>query len=146
MVEVGVENTYADDIKSFLVSIKQPGELEKYDSELLKVVESLRLSSRMQQFFEEFANSPVQFFRDWLMAQKNDYKIMSDTIDGPDGLDPSNPASSSENNLFKEQLLNDSTYFTKPWISEAVTRYYGDLVIAQQNELYAKKQQQQKQK
>ncbi|MEN2497676.1 MAG: SWI SNF, matrix associated, actin dependent regulator of chromatin, subfamily d, member 2 [Marteilia pararefringens] len=123
--DVGTENRYSDDIKNWLLGLKEKSDFEKLDIQIEKCLDNIRQASIAYNFFTDFSQNPIEFFREWMVSQQNDMRIMKSGIVLPDISDDegnSIPASY----MSRDDLLNSSKCFQQPWVVEAVRRYAAD--------------------
>ena len=105
--------------------MKKKNDLETIDLSIEKYLEDLRQSKIAYQYFSEFSTNPIGFFREWLVSQQNDLRIMENGVMDPDVYGDDGRAVPGSY-LARDEILNCSAHFHKPWVNEAIKRYISD--------------------
>nr|XP_006824916.1 PREDICTED: SWI/SNF-related matrix-associated actin-dependent regulator of chromatin subfamily D member 1-like [Saccoglossus kowalevskii] len=115
-IDVEVDDTLKEQMKSFLLSTTSQQEIAALDNKIHETVETINQLKNQREFMLCFARDPQEFINEWLMSQSKDLKIMTDVAGNPE-----------------EERRAD--FFFQPWAQEAVSRYFYGKVQQRRAEL-----------
>lgn len=115
-IDVEVDDTLKDQMKSFLLSTASQQEIAMLDNKIHETVETINSLKVQREFMLGFARDPQQFISQWLVSQTSDLKTMTDVV----------------GNKEEERRVE---FFHQPWAQEAVRRYFYSKVQQRRAEL-----------
>lgn len=115
-IDVEVDDSLRDQMKSFLTSSQSLMEIAQLDTKINEHVEQLNQLRINREFYMSFSDDPQGFINKWLVSQSNDLKNMME-LNG-------NPEEERRSQFYHEQ-----------WTDEAVCRYFYNKVQQRRAEL-----------
>ncbi|XP_071957119.1 SWI/SNF-related matrix-associated actin-dependent regulator of chromatin subfamily D member 1-like isoform X3 [Antedon mediterranea] len=104
-IDVEVDDTLKDQMKSFLLSTASQQDIQALDNKIHETVETINQLKIQREFMLGFARDPQVFINEWLVSQTRDLKTMTDVVGNPE-----------------EERRSES--YNMPWTQEAVFRYF----------------------
>ncbi|XP_022079739.1 SWI/SNF-related matrix-associated actin-dependent regulator of chromatin subfamily D member 1-like isoform X2 [Acanthaster planci] len=115
-IDVEVDDTLKELMKSFLLSTASQQEIASLDNKIHETVETINQLKIQREFMLGFARDPQNFISEWLVSQSMDLKTMTDVVGNPE-----------------EERRSD--FYYQPWAQEAVRRYFYSKVQQRRAEL-----------
>ncbi|XP_030829641.1 SWI/SNF-related matrix-associated actin-dependent regulator of chromatin subfamily D member 1 [Strongylocentrotus purpuratus] len=115
-IDVEVDDTLKEQMKSFLLSTASQQEIALLDNKIHETVETINQLKVQREFMLGFARDPQQFISEWLVSQVRDLKCMTDVVNNPE----------------EERRMD---FYHQPWAQEAVRRYFQSKVQQRRAEL-----------
>ncbi|XP_077978041.1 SWI/SNF-related matrix-associated actin-dependent regulator of chromatin subfamily D member 1-like isoform X1 [Glandiceps talaboti] len=115
-IDVEVDDTLKEQMKSFLLSTASQQEIAALDNKIHETVETINQLKNQREFMLGFAKDPQEFINQWLMSQSRDLKIMTDVAGNPE-----------------EERHAD--FYHQSWAQEAVCRFFYSKIQQRRAEL-----------
>ncbi|XP_071498197.1 SWI/SNF-related matrix-associated actin-dependent regulator of chromatin subfamily D member 1-like [Diadema antillarum] len=115
-IDVEVDDTLKEQMKSFLLSMASQQEIAGLDNKIHETVETINQLKVQREFMLGFARDPQQFISEWLVSQVRDLKCMTEVVSNPE----------------EERRVD---FYYQPWAQEAVRRYFFSKVQQRRAEL-----------
>ncbi|XP_071812020.1 SWI/SNF-related matrix-associated actin-dependent regulator of chromatin subfamily D member 1-like isoform X2 [Apostichopus japonicus] len=104
-IDVEVDDTLKEQMKSFLLSTTSQQEIANLDNKIHETVDTINQLKIQRQFMLGFARDPQAFISEFLVSQSQDLRTMKDIVGNPED-------------------ERHGEFYLQPWIQEAVRRYF----------------------
>ena len=116
-LEVEIDDTVKDQMKTFLLSTQSQQEIANHDTKIQENISIIKGLKTNRDFFHSYSQNPKQFINELLVSQSRDLKTMTNQVGNP------------------ERERRADFYQDQNWLNEAVGRYIYNQVEGKRLEL-----------